>query len=231
MDELLKAIHLLSDPVKAKNLSRFFKTGRGEYGEGDRFLGIMVPGQRKIAKEFHARVTLNDVESLLHNPVHECRLIALLILMLQYNKADAARKKEIYLLYLRSTAFINNWDLVDLSAPRIVGEYLRLKDRSILSKLAHSKLLWERRIAILATFAFIKKGEYDDALAIAAVLVNDRHDLIQKAVGWMLREIGKKDQRREEEFLLRHYRTMPRTALRYAIERFDEEKRQFYLKK
>lgn len=231
MDELLKAIQSSADPNKAKILMRFFKTGVGEYGEGDRFYGIVVPVQRIIAKRFWKTTTLNDVIQLLKNPYHECRMIALLMLIERSKKANEAEKKEIVGLYLGHTKYINNWDLVDLSAPHIVGEYLANKDATLLYELAQSDSLWEKRIAMISCFRFIKNGDYKDAFGIALALMNDRHDLIHKAVGWMLREIGKRDQSLEEEFLKKHYRTMPRTMLRYAIERFDEVTRKTYLDK
>lgn len=208
---------------------RFFKTGKGEYGEGDLFLGIMVPVQRSIAKQFWKELTLNDVRSLLKNRYHEVRLIALMILIEQMKKADEKMKKKIFDLYLASTKYINNWDLVDLSSHRIVGEYLQDKDRSILYELARSPLLWNRRISIISCFAFIRSGDYRDALALSELLLKDKHDLMHKAVGWMLREIGKKDRAMEEQFLRKHAKTMPRTMLRYAIEKFDDETRKAYL--
>jgi 3-methyladenine DNA glycosylase AlkD len=219
-----------ANPEKAELLARFFKTGKGEYGEGDVFLGIMVPGQRKIAK-MYADLSLKDLKHLLSGRIHEHRLIALLILTLKYKKADGSARKEIFDFYLRHIGQINNWDLVDLSAPNIIGDYLLTRDRSVLYELVKSDNLWHRRIAVLATFAFIKHNEYDDALRIAELLVRDRHDLIHKAVGWMLREVGKRDRSAEEDFLKKYYPVMPRTMLRYAIEKFDEEARKFYLRK
>ncbi len=221
-------IKKLANPEKAKLLQRFFKTGKGEYGEGDIFLGVMVPEQRKVAKKYED-MNLNEVQKLLLSKIHEHRLIALLILVSKYQKSD--NKKEIFEFYLKNTRKINNWDLVDLSAPKIVGDYLLDKPKDILYKLVKSGNLWERRISMLATFAFIDENEFDDALKISKLLLNDKQDLIHKAVGWGLREIGKKNQAVEENFLKKHHKTMPRTMLRYAIERFDERKRKFYLTK
>lgn len=230
MSEILKVIHSFTNPEKAKILQRFFKTGKGQYGEGDIFLGIVVPIQRKIAKQF-STLALNDVATLLRKPIHECRLIALFILMAQFKKGSEQKKKAIFDLYMSNTVYVNNWDLIDLSAPTIVGEYLQNKDITTLYKFAKSSSLWKKRIAILALFTDIKNGRFDRALSIAEILVNDSHDLIHKAVGWMLREMGKRGGLNEEELFLKKYAaTMPRTMLRYAIERFPEEKRQFYLK-
>jgi 3-methyladenine DNA glycosylase AlkD len=219
-----------ANPSKAKLLARFFKTGKGEYGEGDVFLGLMVPQQRGIAREF-TDLSLAEIKILLESEVHEKRLIGLLILVERMRKADAKGQKEIFKFYLKNTRRINNWDLVDLSAPRIAGAYLADKDRAILNRLARSKNLWERRIAVLATFWFIRDADFADALAIGEILLHDEHDLIHKAVGWMLREVGKKDLKVEEDFLRQNdrYKTMPRTMLRYAIEKFPEAKRKKYL--
>ena len=224
-EDLLK----LKNPEKAEILSRFFKTGKGQYGEGDIFLGITVPEQRKVAKQY-PELPLTDLKKLLSNKIHEYRLISLLILIIKYRKADALGKREIFNFYLKNRKNINNWDLVDLSAAYIVGNYLLEKDKSILYKLARSNNVWERRIAIMSTFEFIKNGEFEDTLKISELLINDKHDLIHKAVGWMLREIGKRHMLTEEKFLKKHYKKMPRTMLRYAIERFPECKRQSYLK-
>ncbi len=218
---------------QAQILQRFFKTGPGEYGEGDIFLGIKVPQQRQVVKKCYKDLPLSEIPKILRTKVHEYRLAALLILVAKFNVKDigAAEKKKIYDLYLKNMAFINNWDLVDLSAPNIVGVYLLDKPREILYKLAKSKDLWERRIAILATFTFIRDNDFKDTLRIAKTLLHDEHDLIHKAVGWMLREVGKRDQDAEEKFLRAHYQVMPRTMLRYAIERFEEKKRKYYMKK
>jgi 3-methyladenine DNA glycosylase AlkD len=225
--QLKRDLQRLKNPKKAKIYQRFFKTGKGEYGEGDKFLGLTVPDQRKIAKKYQD-LSLSDLQKLLNTKTHEYRSTALLILVLKYEKTKEKEKKKIVNFYLKNTRNINNWDLVDSSAYKILGSYLLNKDKRILSKLARSKNLWERRIAMLASFEFIKNNKFKEALKIAKILVNDEHDLIHKAVGWMLREIGKRDQRVEERFLRRHYQTMPRTMLRYAIERFDRKKRDFY---
>lgn len=229
VNELISTIQASANPEKAKNLQRFFKTGKGEYAQGDIFLGLVVPVQRTIAKQFSS-ISLNDVVKLLQSPIHEHRLIALFILMEQFKKGKEDQKKAIFELYLQNTKYINNWDLIDLSAPTIVGEYLADKDIPTLREFAKSSSIWERRISILSLFADIKRGRFDRALSIATILVYDKHDLIQKAVGWMLREIGKRGGlKEEEEFLKKFGTTMPRTMLRYAIERFPEEKRQRYL--
>jgi 3-methyladenine DNA glycosylase AlkD len=228
LDHVKRDLSQLSNPEKAKKISRFFKTGKGQYGEGDIFLGIPVPEQRKVAKRY-TDLPLTDLQELLSSRIHEHRLTALLILVAKYGKADNSGKTEIFSFYLKNTENINNWDLVDLSAPKIVGDYLFNKDTAILDNLAKSNNLWERRIAILSTFTFIRNNHFEDALNIAELLLHDEHDLIHKAVGWMLREIGKRDQEREERFLYKYSMQMPRTMLRYAIEKFDEQKRKFYL--
>ncbi len=224
LNQLKKELSKLENREKSKILSRFFKTGKGQYGEGDIFLGITVPQQRKIAKEF-SNLTLKDLQELISSRIHEYRLISLLILIIKYKNS----KQEIFNFYLKNTKNINNWDLVDLSAPNILGNYLIQKDKSILYKLAKSNDLWEKRIAILSTFEFIKNNEFEDTLKISEILLSDKHDLIHKAVGWMLREIGKRNQEIEEKFLKEHYKKMPRTMLRYAIEKFEKDKREQYL--
>ncbi|MEN6458207.1 MAG: DNA alkylation repair protein [Thermoguttaceae bacterium] len=217
-----------ADPEQAAILARFFKTGPGQYGEGDKFIGVKVPVTRKVAKEFTS-LPLTEIECLLHSEIHEERLLALVILVGQFEKGDNAIKKQIYDLYLANTSYINNWDLVDLSAPQIVGGYLETRSRKPLERLAKSKSLWERRISILATFHFIREGDFADTIRIAKMLLKDKEDLIHKAVGWMLREVGKRDVVVLEEFLGNHCRVMPRTMLRYAIERFPEGKRRGYM--
>ena len=220
----------LKNPAKAKILSGFFKTGKGQYGEGDIFLGITVPLQRKLAHKY-PDLKMSSLQKLLNSKTHEYRLTALLILIQQYLKADLETKEKIVDFYLKNLNNINNWDLVDLSAPKIFGDYLLDKDRSLLRRMSKSNNLWERRIAIVTTYTFIKNEQYDDTLKIAKLLIKDPHDLIHKAVGWMLREVGKKDQKIEEVFLEKYYKIMPRTMLRYSIEKFSEEKRRYYLKK
>ncbi len=220
----------LATPERAKASAWFFKTGPGQYGEGDVFIGVTVPQQRVVAKRA-VGLSLGQAVDLLRSREHEFRLTALLVWVYQYPKADEAGRKAIHQAYLANTAHINNWDLVDSSAEFIVGSWLTDKDRSVLDKLAVSADLWERRIAMLATFCYIKQGKSTDALRIAEKLLGDDHDLIHKAVGWMLREVGKRCGREiEETFLRAHYRTMPRTMLRYAIEHFEPEVRQAYLK-
>lgn len=212
----------------AENLRRFFKTGPGEYGEGDRFIGVRVPATRRVARMFRA-LPLADAQVLLASEIHEERLLALIILVDMYQRGTTERKREIFDLYLANTRHINNWDLVDASAEHVVGAHLRDKSRKPLHGLARSTSLWERRIAVMATFHFIKKNEFNETLKIAEMLFFDDQDLIHKAVGWMLREIGKRDLGVEEEFLRKHCRHMPRTMLRYAIEKFPEDKRRQYL--
>ncbi len=232
IDQIRQEMRGLVDQKKAQELQRFFKTGKGEYAEGDKFLGVMVPQTRLLVKKYWREIYLIEAQELLKSEFHEERLLALLILVKKFEKGDGELRKEIFNLYLNNTRHINNWDLVDLSAPRIAGFYLEDKDRDILYKLAKSKNLWERRIAMTATAWFINKGEAKTALAIAEILINDEHDLIHKAAGWMLREVGKKcGQEVEEEFLRKYCQTMPRVMLRYAIERFDEKKRRYYLGK
>ena len=222
-------LRLLGGPERAKASQRFFKTGKGEYGEGDIFLGVTVPQQRNIARKYKDNVSLQDIEFLLRNRVHELRFTALEILVMRYEKASEVEKKKIFDFYLNHTSGINNWDLVDTSAPYIVGNYLLDKDKSILYKLMKSSNLWEKRIAVVSTLAFIQKGEFEATLRIVELLLQDKHDLIHKACGWMLREIGKKSTNELEAFLSKHCNDMPRTMLRYAIERFSEDKRKAYL--
>jgi 3-methyladenine DNA glycosylase AlkD len=234
MEDILKNLredlNLYANPQKAEGLKRFFKTGKGQYGEGDIFLGIQVPDSRKIARKY-AGISLDDVLRLLSSKIHEERLVALLIMVEKVKRSDEAGKETLYKKYLENTQYINNWDLVDLSADKIVGSYLFDKPKDVLYLLAASENLWERRIAVLSTFDFIKKGDYEEILKIAKILLNDRHDLIHKAVGWMLREVGKRcSQKVLEEFLTSNYKQMPRTMLRYAIERLPETLRLQYLK-
>lgn len=226
--EISARLRGLGDPERARLLQRYFKTGPGEYAAGDVFIGLKVPEVRSILKEFR-QLTPADVLPLLASRFHEERLFALLALVRCFSKGDSAASGQIYDLYLAHTGFINNWDLVDCSAPAIVGGYLLERDREPLYLLARSPSLWERRVAILATFTFIRHDRFDDSLAIGRMMLTDPEDLIHKASGWMLREVGKRDQTTLEEFLRRHCRVMPRTMLRYAIERFPAEKRQMYL--
>jgi 3-methyladenine DNA glycosylase AlkD len=226
--ELQKKIKLLGSPKVSKTMKWFFKTGKGEYGEGDVFVGLKVPTQRKLAREF-LDLSLVDLKVLLNSPIHEERLISLFILIDKFSKSTEIEQKVIFKFYIKNRKGINNWDLVDLSAPKIIGKYLFEKEKSLLFKFATSKNLWERRIAILSTYEFIRNENYDTTLKIAKILLVDDHDLIHKAVGWMLREIGKRDLATEENFLKTYYIKMPRTMLRYAIEKFPEKKRKKYL--
>lgn len=230
MNDPVKDLAKFKNDKKARALAGYFKTKRGEYGAGDIFWGIYVPDIRAVAKKY-SNLELDDVLKLLSSKVHEQRLAALLILVNRYHESQEPDKKKIFDLYLKNTKYINNWDLVDLSAPNIVGDYLKNQDRKVLSKLAKSKTIWERRIAIISTLSFIKSNDFEETLKIARVLLYDRHDLIHKAVGWMLREVGKQDTKELENFLDKHYRKMPRTTLRYALERINREKRDYYMKK
>ena len=223
--DLQRELAEASDPERARNLAWFFKTGKGEYGEGDQFCGITVPVQRKIARRY-THLRLSDIRKLLQSPVHEHRFTALEVLVFQYERGDNAARSEIFNFYLANARRMNNWDLVDTSAPYIVGVHLLSRSRRILYRLAKSSNLWERRIAMVSTMAFIAKGELEDTFAIAKLLLDDKHDLIHKAVGWMLRETGKRSQPALLEFLRRNYSGLPRTALRYAIERLPESQRQ-----
>lgn len=227
---LRKELKALANPEKAKFLQRFFKTGKGEYAENDVLLGIKVPDSRKLAKKYKD-LSRNEITQLLTSKFHEERLIALFILVLQYKKGDEVTRKRIVDLYLSHTDYCNNWDLVDSSAPYILGDYLLDKPRKILYTLAHSKSLWEKRIAILATAAFIKHHEYEDTLKIAEILLKDPRDLIHKGVGWMLREVGNRDKATEIVFLNKYASTMPRTMLRYAIEKFPQHERASFMKR
>jgi 3-methyladenine DNA glycosylase AlkD len=227
--EITKRLLALGNKEQAAVSQRFFKTGPGEYGEGDIFLGIKVPVLRKLAREY-LDLPLKEVKTMLGSKYHEQRLMALFVMVDQFSKGDPKKRKSIYELYLKNTGLINNWDLVDSSAHHIVGPYLMDKSKAPLYALAQSDLLWERRIAIMATFYYIKNDKFSDTLKIAGRLLSDKDDLIHKAVGWMLREIGKRHLPSEERFLKKHYHLMPRTMLRYAIEKFPEPKRQRYLK-
>lgn len=235
-----QALKAVSSPERAKASQRYFKTDPGEYGEGDVFIGVSVPDQRKIAKKYYS-LPLLEVERLLTSKIHEERLTAIFIMVEQFKKGDDTVRKQIYDFYLANTVYINNWDLVDSSAPYIVSVYLwdnfaqkaspSKETMNVLTKLAKSKSIWERRIAIMSTFYFIKMGDINETFIIAEILLHDQHDLIQKAVGWMLREVGNSVGIEIEEFFLKqHYQTMPRIMLRYAIEKFPETKRQAYLK-
>ena len=217
-------------PDKVEVLASFFKSGCGEYGEGDVFIGVSVPDNRRVARR-HLDTGLDDVRLLLQSPVHEVRLCALLVLVEQYKRGDAARRREIYDFYLTVTDRINNWDLVDLSCQYIIGPQLMDGgDRSVLVMLAASESMWRRRIAVVSTLWMVRHGEVDDAIGICTMLLGDREDLIRKACGWVLREVGKKDKSRLTAFLDRHAGDMSRTTLRYAIERFDRDERMHYMR-
>jgi 3-methyladenine DNA glycosylase AlkD len=225
---LRSELHGLGSPERAVHSLRFFKTGPGQYGEGDKFLGLTVPEMRALAKKYR-ELSDADAVALLASPWHEDRLVALILLVNAYERGDDARRRSIHRTYLGNTDHINNWDLVDCSAAQIVGGHLDRGDISTLERLARSKDLWKRRIAIVATLHFIKRDEFRPTLVIAAMLLRDSHDLIHKAVGWMLREVGKRDRGVLDGFLKKHYRDMPRTMLRYAIERHPESVRKRYL--
>jgi len=229
LDSLIKELEKAGDAEQAEMAQRFFKTEKGQYGEGDVFLGIKVPVQRSIAKKYFG-LSLPKIKELLKSKIHEHRLVGFIILDGKYKKASEEERENIFNFYLQNIKRVNNWDLVDLSAPNIVGNFLLKRDKKILYKIVHSENLWERRVAIISTFAFIRRDEFGDTLAISELLLKDKHDLIHKAVGWMLREVGKRDLEVEENFLKQHYKNMPRTMLRYAIERFEEEKRKKYLR-
>jgi 3-methyladenine DNA glycosylase AlkD len=221
-------LYALADPADAIHLQRFFKTAPGEYGAGDKFLGLRVPALRKLVRDYSQ---LNDADALemLASSWHEERLLALMLLVDGYDHGDESRRERIHRAYLEHTRYINNWDLVDASAEHIVGPHLEAREIALLERLARSDDIWERRIAIISTFHFIKRNEFAPTLKIARLLLEDSHDLIHKAVGWMLREVGKRDREVEDAFLRKHYRKMPRTMLRYAIERHPEALRKRYL--
>jgi len=236
LSKLKSDINKLKNSQKARDYAWFFKTGAGEYGEGDKFLGLTMPQMRSIVKKY-LDLKLEDIQKLLDSKIHEYRMIGVLILVKQYENAKKLRdpsaaarlRDDIFFFYLKNSKRINNWDLVDLSAPNIVGNYLLDKKRDILYKYAQSKNLWKRRIAVISTAAFINQNDFKDILKLSKMLLNDKHDLIHKATGWMLREVGKRDVKVLEKFLDKHTLQMPRTMLRYSIEKFDEKKRKYYL--
>ena len=228
--EIQQELEMYIDPVKKEYLPKFFKTGKGQYGEGDKFLGIVVPNVRLVAKK-HREESFETVKELMRSEYHECRLCGLLILVERFKKNDEKDRKEIYEFYLSQTERINNWDLVDLTCRDIVGEYLVDKDRSLLYRLAESENLWEQRISIVSTWAFIRRNDFGDTLELSERLIGHKHDLMHKAVGWMLREVGKKERQTLTDFLERNATRLPRTALRYAIEHYPEPERQYFLKK
>ena len=228
MPTLIETLKQLADPEIAEHSQRFFKTGPGEYGDGDRFLGIRVPVQRKTAKAFR-RLTLEEIAGLLQSEWHEVRLTALFVLVEQYQKADQPQEERIFRFFIENLDRVNNWDLVDSTASKIAGHYLFDKDRSLLYELVQSDNLWERRVAIIATGYFISRGDIEETFRLAELLLDDPHDLMHKATGWMIRETGKRDREAMERFLILHYKNMPRTMLRYAIEHLPAERRKEYL--
>ncbi len=232
LNKLIEELKSLENQEQAKTLQKFFKTGKGEYGEGDVFLGIKVPEQRKIAKKY-SFLNLHEIQNLLDSKIHEHRMVGLLILVEKYKKSkkDLLEKRKIFDFYLKNTKRINNWDLVDLSCPKIVGDFLLKEGTQILKILAKSENLWERRIAIVSTYSFIRERILGETLSIAEILINDKEDLIQKSVGWMLREVGKKNKEVLEIFLKQRYKIMPRVMLRYAIEKFPENERKVWLER
>ncbi|MCC5905227.1 MAG: DNA alkylation repair protein [Balneolaceae bacterium] len=228
-ETVISLLREIADPGIAKHSLSFFKAGPGEYAEGDKFLGVRVPDQRKIARK-HRKLSLEEVKKLLKSELHEVRLTGLLILVYQYEKADSILQEKIYHFYMDHLEYVNNWDLVDSSAKYIAGHFLFDKDRSLLHNLAKSDNLWDRRVAVLSTFYFIDRGDFPTTIEISENLLNDQDDFIHKAVGWMLREIGNNDKPTLISFLKKHYKKMPRTMLRYAIEKFPKEERDHYLK-
>lgn len=228
LNSFTKELKAAENKSQATILSGFFKTGKGQYGEGDIFLGIYVPIQRQIAKKYFG-MSLVEINALLKSKIHEHRAGALFILCDQFKKADEKTKGKLFKFYLKNINGINNWDLVDLSAPNIVGEWLLRKEKNILYQLARSKNLWKKRVAIVSTFTFIRAKQFDDTCKISEILMRDTHDLIHKAVGWMLREVGKRDDTVLRKFLDKHATRMPRTMLRYSIEKFNQTDRKYYL--
>ncbi|HHY61058.1 MAG TPA: DNA alkylation repair protein [Clostridia bacterium] len=230
--QVKRELERYSDPEKKEFFPRFFQAFPGGYGERDRFLGVTVPHQRRVAKQYYRQIPLTELEQLLQDPIHECRLVALFMLVQKFEKSrDEAEKEEIIQCYLRHLPCVNNWDLVDSSCYKLLGPYLEKRDRGLLYELAQSGHLWRQRIAMITTLHFIRQGDFDDAVRIAELLLDHPHDLIHKAVGWMLREVGNRDLQRELDFLDRHHRRMPRTMLRYAVEKLPPELRQRYLQR
>lgn len=229
-NEIQKELETYIDPVKREYLPNFFKTGEGQYGEGDKFLGVVVPNTRIVAKKYKEE-PFEVIAELMQSEWHECRLCALLMMVERFKKSGEKERKEIYDFYLSQTARINNWDLVDLSAPYIVGEYLKDKSRDDLYRLADSSLLWDQRIAVVATATLIRNNDFIDIIRLSELLLNHKHDLMQKAVGWMLREMGKRDKDLLVQFLDKHAKVMPRTMLRYSIEKMTDEERKHYMKR
>ncbi|MDH5656047.1 MAG: DNA alkylation repair protein [Spirochaetia bacterium] len=218
----------LADRKVAEHSQRYFKTGPGEYGEGDVFIGLRMPQIRSLAKKY-SKLSFSDIENLLKSEIHEKRMLAVILLVNAYKKAAEPDQKKIYQMYFKNKKYINNWDLIDVSCPHVMGGYLYKNDRSVLFKLAASGNLWDKRLAVMSTFYFIRNGDFNDSFKICEMLLDDEEDLIHKAAGWMLREIGKRNPKEEEKFLDRHAEKMPRTMLRYALERFSESKRKKYM--
>jgi len=230
VEQIKEELSQYIEPEKAEFLPRFFQSSTNGYGAGDQFLGVRVPNQRKIAKKYYSQISLDELQTLLQSPVHEYRLTAIIMLVHKYEKSKCEEERQQYVaFYLEHLDYVNNWDLVDISADIILGHYLYQKDRQLLYDLAYSNDLWRQRIAIMSTFYFIKKRDFTDTLKIAEILLRHTHHLIHKAVGWMLREVGKRDLQAELEFLRQHYHEMPRTMLRYAIEKFEPDLRQRFL--
>ncbi len=230
-EDIVRDFKKVSSKEKADILQRFFKTGKGEYGEGDVFVGVVVPEIRKLCKKYYKEIHFDTLNYFLHNEIHEYRLFSLLTLTYKYEKAEKKERTKIYEYYIKNIKYINNWDLVDLSAPKIVGEYLKEKDRSILYEMIESKNIWEQRVAILSTFTFIRNNDFKDILTFSEKLLDHKHDLIHKALGWMLREVGKKDEKVLKNFLNIYYLKMPRTMLRYSIERLNKTEKSRYMSK
>jgi 3-methyladenine DNA glycosylase AlkD len=230
-EQIIEALKDKANPGKVPILLKFFQVFPGGYGEGDQYMGVTVPDQREVARQFFKEICLEDLSQLIKNPFHEVRLTGLLALVYRYEKTKSeTEQRKLVDFYLAHLDFVNNWDLVDSSCYQIVGHYYWKKDKTVFYELADSGHLWRQRVAMISSFYWIKKGEFADALALAEMLKNHPHDLMHKAVGWMLREIGKRDLETEIEFLKKHYQSMPRTALRYAIEKFPEDLRQDFLK-
>lgn len=226
--EVESALGELADPNKVDSMLRYFQVRPGGYGEGDRFIGVSVPNVRAVARRFKT-LELSTIEALLESPFHECRACALIVMVAQFRRANAGPREELIALYLRKLERVDNWDLVDVSAPGLLGAYVEHGDRSLLDTLAQRDHLWSQRAAIVATQWLIKRGQFDDTFRLAEALLDHRHDLIHKASGWMLREVGERDRAAMEQFLGRHYRRMPRTMLRYAIEKLSSDRRRAYL--
>ena len=230
-EDIVRDFKKVSSKEKADILQRFFKTGKGEYGEGDVFVGVVVPEIRKLCKKYYKEILFDTLDYFLHSEIHEYRLFSLLTLTYKYEKTEEKERKKIYEYYIKNIKYINNWDLVDLSAPKIVGGYLKEKDRSILYEMIESKNIWEQRVAILSTFTFIRNNDFKEILIFSEKLLDHKHDLIHKALGWMLRELGKRDEKVLKNFLDRYYLKMPRTMLRYSIERLNETEKLRYMSK